>query len=837
MKKYFLFAATILIILMTTAQPSKAAPVITGDLNEDGFVTSDDAIYLLMHSQFPTDERYKLNQELKFQKGSEVSSDDAIYLLMFTQFPDDYPIDGSLKMMKMKYLSIGVYTNADAESDTKGTLTYNTTYTVTKQTVSGAWSYVREMAGWVPTKALVSEETVLPEEYTYAREYICLGSIGDTVKEVQEAMRLLGYTDADGDELYVDGIFGGDTDYAVKAFQSDYDLGPDGCLSASGITWGKIDSIKNAGTRGVTITSSGKMDMLVHTTPAGRTYLRDSKTWVNTSALTDRVSLSPYVNNEYTTYTVKKVQGLLNSIGYRGSNNEKLDEDGFYDADFYEALYNFQYDYDLGPDGVMGYRGSTWTCIESILGRSTYSIAVKAGGNIYKYHDTSSGVLANVTSITKYTVLHEVGGWTYLSDIGGWVLESDIESVYVDYPSLYSGMTSTYKTQMMPYISMLNRFLNQLGYSAEKTNIAYWTDSTYSAVKAFQSDYNLGADGYVGVGTWNALIKRVMKNDTTSDATFEQYLSDQGFPESYKVYLRRLHKQHPNWVFVAEKTAKSWSTFVSYQFSHTSSQPAALMTKTWADCLKCKDSITYKDGTYTTYDGGAWVVPNEATIQYYMDPRNFLDEKNAFQFFDLSYNSIYTEEFISSIASYLGMNYMTREYTHADGTTINYPKVILEYCVKYNYSPVAFISSVKQELGTSPEAAMISGTFSEYEGYYNYVNYGAYQDGTMGPKERGMWAAKNKVWDTREKAIEGAIYLFANYYVKTGQETIYYKKFNAKSSTNYANHQFMSNISGAYSEGFNTGVALINKLSNEEIVFRIPVYEGMQDTNYLLPNR
>ena len=36
-----------------------------------------------------------------------------------------------------------------------------------------------------------------------------------------------------------------------------------------------------------------------------------------------------------------------------------------------------------------------------------------------------------------------------------------------------------------------------------------------------------------------------------SDGNFEQYLSNQGFPESYKQGLRQLHAEYPNWVFTA----------------------------------------------------------------------------------------------------------------------------------------------------------------------------------------------------------------------------------------------------------------------------------------------
>ena len=41
--------------------------------------------------------------------------------------------------------------------------------------------------------------------------------------------------------------------------------------------------------------------------------------------------------------------------------------------------------------------------------------------------------------------------------------------------------------------------------------------------------------------------------DYTQDADFEAYLTKQGFPETYKNSLRKLHAKYPNWVFVSDK--------------------------------------------------------------------------------------------------------------------------------------------------------------------------------------------------------------------------------------------------------------------------------------------
>ena len=46
---------------------------------------------------------------------------------------------------------------------------------------------------------------------------------------------------------------------------------------------------------------------------------------------------------------------------------------------------------------------------------------------------------------------------------------------------------------------------------------------------------------YITVGTYKAPA------NGKSDAAFEKLLTNQKFPESYKVLLRKLHKEHPNW--------------------------------------------------------------------------------------------------------------------------------------------------------------------------------------------------------------------------------------------------------------------------------------------------
>ena len=61
-----------------------------GDIDRDGKVTSDDAVYLLRHTLFP--EAYPIYQYADFDLTGKITSDDAVYLLRHTLFSDAYPL-------------------------------------------------------------------------------------------------------------------------------------------------------------------------------------------------------------------------------------------------------------------------------------------------------------------------------------------------------------------------------------------------------------------------------------------------------------------------------------------------------------------------------------------------------------------------------------------------------------------------------------------------------------------------------------------------------------------------------------------------------------------------
>ena len=122
----------------------------------------------------------------------------------------------------------------------------------------------------------------------------------------------------------------------------------------------------------------------------------------------------------------------------------------------------------------------------------------------------------------------------------------------------------------------------------------------------------------------------------TTDANFEAYLAQQGFPESYKAGLRSLHAQHPTWIFNAVQTGLDWNTAVAYELHGTSSLVETGSKSSWKSTDAGK--FDWTTSTWPGFDGATWVGASQEIVAYFMDPRNFLDDSYVFQFAAHDYN-------------------------------------------------------------------------------------------------------------------------------------------------------------------------------------------------------
>lgn len=330
---------------------------------------------------------------------------------------------------------------------------------------------------------------------------------------------------------------------------------------------------------------------------------------------------------------------------------------------------------------------------------------------------------------------------------------------------------------------------------------------------------------------------------------YYQSLKDAGFPDDYAAALTELHMLHPTWSFSPLEVTKNqpqytWSYVIDKEHE------------------KAYNNIIYSTDTYAayhhptnkeSYDSGHYQVSREA-LEYFMDPRNFLNETDIFQFYSLSNNFQATRDSIESLLRGTFMEDAVLE----NGMT--YSAYFTELGNTLGINPLFLATKVRQEQGVQGSSPLISGecgsALLEYEdlagyteeellslnGYYNYFNINAtgkgsfevYLNAIRYAKETGTAGMKNEwngsaSWNTRWKALYGGAAFLMNNYIGKHQDTIYLQKFNvdSRADNNFA-HQYMATVHGAMSEArmlfqsYST-----TNLLDEAAHFVIPVYDEM----------
>lgn len=179
----------------------------------------------------------------------------------------------------------------------------------------------------------------------------------------------------------------------------------------------------------------------------------------------------------------------------------------------------------------------------------------------------------------------------------------------------------------------------------------------------------------------------------------------ENFPESYKPYLEVLQKKHPEWSFTALYTELDWN----YVIDNENVFGKNLVPKSYSDEWK-----NTKPGEYNVEVDSGWVDSSRKSVEYAMDPRNFLNEVRIFQFEGLSYveNSnqintiekiLYGTEFYNNIVSYI----------NTQGQTVTmkekYADLILRAGQTSKVSSYHLASRIKQEVGPFLSHSSISG--------------------------------------------------------------------------------------------------------------------------------
>ena len=309
---------------------------------------------------------------------------------------------------------------------------------------------------------------------------------------------------------------------------------------------------------------------------------------------------------------------------------------------------------------------------------------------------------------------------------------------------------------------------------------------------------------------------------------FEAHLTAQGFPESYKPFLRDLYARYPNWVFNAAQTGLDWNAVIDAESGPGTTLVASSSPSSWKSMEE--GAYDYEKGKYITYDSGGWVTASEQIIKHYMDPRNFINPIGIFQFLTHSFDE--NTQTVEGLQKVIQTSFMKGEFP--EETHATWAEAIYQAGQTAGVNPYVLASMILVEQGSNGTGGCISGTVKGYEGYYNFFNIGAYKSGSMSAVERGVWYASQsgtyeRPWNTRYKSILGGAIFYSQQYVQKNKNTLYFKKFNVMNGQgNVGIGQYMTNVQGAESEAAALRNGYIDTLS-DAMTFYIPVYQNMPE--------
>lgn len=329
-------------------------------------------------------------------------------------------------------------------------------------------------------------------------------------------------------------------------------------------------------------------------------------------------------------------------------------------------------------------------------------------------------------------------------------------------------------------------------------------------------------------GSYSLYVLAGDDNGSFAEETLSQ------FPESYYSGLWLMHCKHPTYRFRAYDTKVTFGE--------------ALKAETVGNKSLVQDGAFpeyVKDGS-PLYDKPDWKAAKTEVVSFYMDPRNFLNDKRIFMFELLGFDeSVHTKDGLKRIISGSFM----------DTDDFDYVTAIYEAGRQAGVSPYFLASRIIQEMGFSGRSALCKGTVTGYEGYFNFYNIGSASStkeggATVGGAKYAKWGrepdkeeisdAEAKLllpWDTKEKAITGGALWIASGYIDKGQNTLYFQKFDVlDDGTVRYNHQYAQNIMMAYSESiryYNSYDSI--KKTDSAFIFVIPVYSDMPAEYGYLP--
>jgi len=315
------------------------------------------------------------------------------------------------------------------------------------------------------------------------------------------------------------------------------------------------------------------------------------------------------------------------------------------------------------------------------------------------------------------------------------------------------------------------------------------------------------------------------------------------FPDSYKQYIKNLKASHPNWTFKAVYTGLDWTESVRQE---------SYEVKTGISLVPDSYSSNWKKDWVNNYVDGTFVIASKKAVAYTLDPRNYLNDTGIFQFEALDFNNeTSTTSTIDKVLLGTTMSSYPTQYKRS-GTWVTlengltWAQIIINSAKNAGGSGISSVflaSRMKQE--TSLEIVnneSINGSSITCPGVYNFFNIGSVpnSDG-QGSVTNGLAYASSKGWTTPAASINAGATVLWSSYIKWGQNTIYFQKFDVNNPPKDVNNlslggiatllygsQYMTNILAPTTESKITYNAYSKaSMLESNFVFYVPVYDNM----------
>jgi len=354
---------------------------------------------------------------------------------------------------------------------------------------------------------------------------------------------------------------------------------------------------------------------------------------------------------------------------------------------------------------------------------------------------------------------------------------------------------------------------------------------------------------------------------------YRRDLRGKGFPESYVSPLAALQFDHPRWRFELQPvTDLAWDEIVEKEMTPSWN---LVIHATWApdewNALKERNYTPYYATNALAYDSGAWYQASRAAVAYFMDPRNFLNERDVFMFETLGYDA----DAQPPVAVERTLAHTFMNGARCDGGARTFAEVVTDVGRRLGVNPVFLAGRLASEQGAGTPQS--SGTIGDalfayatnatgrvgdavvwgrrftkdgestkralakgpgaYNGFYNFFNFRAYGLGLFEIKYNAWVEAtaeetKAKYlgpWTTQARAIEGGSMKIKERYIDTCRHTRYLQKFSVlKEAGDFRWKQYMQNIAAPLVEARNTARAYrAAGTLKASCRFLVPVFRAM----------